>query len=332
MKISELGEFGLIRRLTADLATNDERVVCGIGDDCSAIRRSSGLLDLVTTDLLVERVHFLRQTLTPKQLGHKAMSVNLSDIAAMGGRPENAYVSLAVPADLTVEYLDELYLGLRAAAEPHGVRLLGGDTTGSKADLVINVAVTGVVAESEVLYRRGARPGDRIFVSGPLGDSGAGLFALLDKEDRRDDNAVRLIDRHLQPIAQVKAGRAIAKSGLATAMIDVSDGLVQDLGHICEASKVGAAIEQASLPLSAELTTFCRDRKLDPLKFALGGGEDYVLLLTGDSQLADKLKVQKITLHPIGAITDGRQRLLKKTDGSLESLEEMGWDHFRSAK
>jgi len=175
MELSEIGEFGFIRRVSRGCLIRSEGVERAIGDDAAAFLVPSDELTLVTTDLLVERVHFLRDATTPFNLGHKAMAVNLSDIAAMGGTAREAFVSTAIPVGCPVEYLDELYDGMKSLAARYGVNILGGDTTGSAADLVLNVTVVGHVRRNEVLYRSGAKPGDAVCVTGPVGDSRAGL-------------------------------------------------------------------------------------------------------------------------------------------------------------
>jgi thiamine-monophosphate kinase len=329
MKLSDLGEFGLIARIAEHCVARPEGVVKGIGDDCAVVRASGGRLTLVTVDLLVERVHFLRGAITPEQLGAKALAVNLSDVAAMGGTPRDAFVSLAVPPDMTVEYLDAFYAGMKAMAARHAVNLLGGDTTGSKADLVINIALTGEVDEREVLYRGGARVGDAIYVTGPLGDSAGGLDAVLNARAEGSAAARELVRRHHEPIPHVDAGRRIAASGHARAMIDVSDGLASDLGHLCDESRVGAEVEAARVPVSPELATHCAAHGMDATRLAISGGEDYVLLLAADPAIEAALAGSGVALRRIGRIVDAGRREIVHPDGSREPLVPTGWDHFR---
>jgi thiamine-monophosphate kinase len=330
MKLSEIGEFGFIARIEAGAIVRPEEVLCGIGDDCAVTRGTAGRLRLVTTDLLVERVHFLRHAITARQLGAKALAVSLSDIAAMGGVPLEAYVSLAVPRDFPVEQLDELYAGLKGLAAETGVNLLGGDTTGSLSDLVLNVTLTGEVEEELVLYRSGACPGDTLFVTGPLGDSRAGLDAIQHGRVEESDAARELARRHHEPQAQLRAGRLIAASGLAHAMIDLSDGLAADLPHICDRSRVGAEIVEAQLPLSAELAAYASAHALDAPTLALSGGEDYVLLVAAKTGLQEMLAQSGIALFPIGRVLEPGRRELVRRSGERSPLVPGGWDHFRS--
>jgi thiamine-monophosphate kinase len=253
--------------------------------------------------------------------------VNLSDIAAMGGVAGDAYVCLALPDDLTVEYVEEMYRGMKGTAAAFSVNVLGGDTTGSKADLVISVTVTGEVERAAVLYRSGARPGDRIYLSGPVGDSGAGLDALLTR--RGGGEVDELVRRHLEPIPHLVQGRVIAASRLGHAMIDVSDGVAIDLSHICEESGVGAIVHEDTLPISPELAAYSRHFGLDPTSFALGGGEDYVLLLTGEDSLGSVAATAGVRLFEIGRIIEEPRMLLRRADGSASPLEPRGWDHFK---
>jgi len=321
VKLSDVGEFGLIERLTDNCVVNALHVVKGIGDDCSVTRGAGDTLRLVTTDMLIERVHFLRDAITPRQLGAKALAVNLSDIAAMGGTALDAYVSIAVPTDLTVAYLDELYLGMKQLARRFAVNILGGDTTASKTDLVINIAVTGEVPSSQILYRHTAKAGDRIYVTGCLGDSGAGLHAILNGGTEGVESLVR---RHLEPEPHLSRGRWLAQSGQARAMLDVSDGLTSDLGHICGQSHVGCTVVSSRLPLSPELVAYCDNNGLDALDFALSGGEDYVLLVTGSEELS-----KEPDLFEVGRVTESLDRILIGTTGEARELLASGWDHMR---
>jgi thiamine-monophosphate kinase len=330
VKLSQIGEFGVIARMEPGAIVRPDDVLCGIGDDCAVTRGRPGWVRLVTTDLLVERVHFLRSAITPRQLGAKALAVSLSDIAAMGGIPLDAVVSIAIPKDLAVEELDEIYAGFKGLAAECDVNLLGGDTTASLQDLVINVALTGEVEEDRVLYRDRARPGDTIFVAGTLGDSRAGLDAILNGRSEESDAARELVRRHHEPQPRLREGRLIAASGLAHSMIDVSDGLSADLPHVCERSHVGAEVFEAQLPLSRELEAYASARGLDASAFALSGGEDYALLLTGDERLGAALAASGVALAAIGRVVEDGRRELVRRSGDRAPLAPGGWDHFRS--
>jgi thiamine-monophosphate kinase len=337
VKLSELGEFAFIDRITPGCQAADQsRVLRGIGDDAAVIECGGSLL-LVTTDMLIERVHFLRGTISYRQLGYKSLAVNLSDIAAMGGVPHEAFVSIAIPPTVSVEDLDELYDGMKALARDAGVNVLGGDTTGSKADLCINIAVTGSVPRDEVLYRTGARVGDRILVTGTLGDSAGGLTVLLERPELPDEVARFLLEAHYLPQLFLTEARILAASGAAHAAIDLSDGLASDLRHICRGSGVGAVVDVPSLPLSAPLRQLCAATGHDLLRLALGGGEDYRLLVTVDPGRVAELRSMVAertgrTLFDIGEIVTGDAIRLRHADGTCAPLELSGFDHFAKGR
>ncbi|MCH2390873.1 MAG: thiamine-phosphate kinase, partial [Nitrospinales bacterium] len=240
--LKQLGEFGLIERLRSRLNTRSPRVKKGIGDDSAVFSTRPNTLQLTSTDSLIESIHFDLKTITPKQLGHKAMAVNISDIAAMGGTPYLALISLGLPTSTSKKFIDELYSGLQTICNSYGIELAGGDTVASPKHLFINVCVLGEACKNRVFYRTGAKPGDQIFVTGNLGDSAMGLRILMDKNKNfiatKHRNA--LVKKHLEPIPRVKESGLLAKSLLkVTSMIDVSDGLTQDLGHLCAKDKFG---------------------------------------------------------------------------------------------
>jgi thiamine-monophosphate kinase len=317
VKLSDLGEHGLIRRVTGGIPLDPARVVLGVGDDCSVTRLPGGQLQLVTTDLLLENVHFLRDVIQPEELGAKAMAVNLSDIAAMGGTALDAWVSLGLSQAVDVEWVDRLYSGMTRVAAAHRVSLLGGDTTAAE-QIVLNLVLLGEVAPGEILLRSGAQPGDRIFVSGHLGDSAAGLHALRERLE-----APELVRRHHSPEPRLELGRRLATSGLVHAAIDLSDGLASDLNHICDASGVGSEVHADQLPRSAALEAYCRRHHLDPVAFALAGGEDYELLVTGALALRDIPG-----LVEVGEVVGGDERTLLCGDTRCP-LEPAGFDHLR---
>jgi thiamine-monophosphate kinase len=336
VKLKDLGEFNFIDRITPGCDAGDpSHVVQGIGDDAAITTRAEGV-QLVTTDLLIERVHFIRGTISPRQLGYKSLAVNLSDIAAMGGTPHDAYVSIAIPPEVPVEELDAIYDGMKELARASDVNLLGGDTTGSRQDLCINIVVIGSVRREEVLLRSGAREGDRIAVTGTLGDSAGGLAVLLSDPEIPADVAATLLRAHYEPEMYLEEARLFAVSGVVHAAIDLSDGLASDLRHICQRSGVGAVVDLASVPLSDELRVLCNDTGADPLQLALSGGEDYRLLVTVDPAGFDELSrgIARATgreLYDIGAIVAEPGIHLRATDGSLTPMSISGWDHFITA-
>lgn len=274
MKLVQLGEFGFIERIR-QAAAPAERIVVGIGDDCAATTLAPGELLLTTTDLLIEDIHFRRQWSDMRLLGRKSVAVNVSDIAAMGGAPRHLYLALGIPEEMTVEELDTFMAGFLEAAGEYGAALAGGDTCRSPGPLTISVTAEGAVPEGELVRRAGARVGDAIYVSGTLGDSALALRTLA-AGGTPDPFLAR---RHHDPAARTKLGRALAASGIPTAMIDLSDGLAADLGHILSASQAGARIDEEALPLS---DSFRRALEKDPelIALALSGGEDYELLFT----------------------------------------------------
>jgi thiamine-monophosphate kinase len=333
LKINEIGEFGLIESIKKDCITSLEGVVKGIGDDCAVFHSSSGRVLLLTTDMLVEDIHFLPNTISPYQLGRKAIAVNLSDIAAMGGTPLVTLISLAVPAQTEVEEIQELYRGMREICGLYSVNIVGGDTVASPDNLIINISLIGDANEQEVLYRSGARPGDKIYLTGTVGDSSAGLSILKQEISAHESLCGHFIKVHNEPEPLLKTGKVIGESRLATAMIDLSDGLLSDLGHICEESRVGALLSKDKIPLSQELKSLAAHTGLDPLDFALSGGEDYVLLVTvpsaktQDFELAYKDRASS-PLFLIGDIREEKGIRIMNENGSVQELVPQGFDHF----
>ncbi len=333
MRLREIGEFGFIDRIKGGCLVRDRDVIRGIGDDCAVVRASGGGVSLLTTDMLVEDVHFRRDRIPPFKLGRKALAVNVSDIAAMGGLPREAMVSLAIPETVPLEYLEGLYAGMKALAAEFEVNLVGGDTTRAPERLVINVALTGEAAEDEIRYRSGAGPGEVVFLTGPVGSSAAGLHLLLSDRPGEDFQGKDvLLEAHLDPRPHVEAGRIIAASKAAGALIDVSDGLAGDLGHICADSGIGAVIEEERIPTTAPFREYCARCGLDPLPLILSGGEDYVLLGTvpepSAQSLAEALAAGGCAFHPIGRTRPEPGIELIGRDGSRREIEPAGWNHF----
>lgn len=334
MSLKHIGEFGFIERIRRGCVINPRGIVKAIGDDAAAFRTEAGHLTLVTTDLLVERVHFLRDATSGYNLGYKALAVNLSDIAAMGGTAGNAFVSIAIPEDCTLDYIEDIYRGMKFLAAQYEVNILGGDTTGSTRDLIINIAVTGTVLENEALYRDAARAGDVILSDGFLGDSRAGLHLLLNRIKADKPYLEALLNAHLLPRPSLIEGRFLAGRPGIHAAIDVSDGLSSDLGHILRESKVGARLFSDRMPVSPALEQFCRQFGFDPVEYALAGGEDYTLLVTVDPAGADELvrnfsAVFQRPLYRIGDIADQGIFELVETGGNTRTIVPSGWNHFK---
>jgi len=334
MRLEEIGEFGFIKKISRGCLIRADSIVKAIGDDAAAFVTASDELTLVTTDLLVERVHFMMHGISGFALGHKSLAVNLSDIAAMGGTAREAFVSIAIPKNCPIDYLEDFYDGMKSLASEFDVNILGGDTTGSKADLVINIAVVGSVPEDEMLCRDKARPGDVVFSTGFLGDSRAGLYLILNEIVAGTKGLEELKSTHLMPKPFLREGRFLARRPGLHAAIDVSDGLSSDIGHIAKESSVGVRLYSDKIPLSPGLIEFCERFDLDPVEYALAGGEDYTLLCTispdrMDSVARDYLETFKEPLYPIGEIIQDKRMEIIGLDNKVRSLSPRGWDHFK---
>ncbi|MBO4843584.1 MAG: thiamine-phosphate kinase [Bacteroidales bacterium] len=316
MDLKELGEFGLIERIKEAVGGAPEGVL-GIGDDCAVLPQAGGMETLVTTDMLVEGSHFLRDDIPARLLGWKSAAVNFSDIAAMGGRPVGSFLSLGLPRGLDTEWMDGFTAGYRECSDYCGAPLLGGDTTTSQAGICINVTVLGECASGRSRKRSDAVPGDLVCVTGPLGDSGGGLQVIL-KGVERDAAAGALVARHYRPVPRVREGMALAATPGVHSMMDISDGIASDLRHILKASGTGAEIRTADIPLSAELRQVCARQGWDALDLALTGGEDYELLFT----MAPGTE-PTVTYYVIGRITEGRDLVWVGSD-----RDYLGFRHF----
>jgi len=333
MAIKDIGEFGFIKKISRGCLIRPESIIKAIGDDAAAFTTDPSQISLITTDLLVERIHFLRQAISGFDLGYKSLAVNLSDIAAMGGTARESFVSIAIPENCPLDYLEAIYDGMRSLAAQFKVNILGGDTTRSTIDLIINVTVHGLIVKEELLCRDAAKPGDIIFSTGYLGDSKAGLHLILNDIPADSDEWRHLLRAHLRPVPHLMEGRFLAQQPAVKAAMDISDGLSSDLGHIAEASDVGANIYSNKIPLSRNLTGFCEKFNFDPVDYALSGGEDYTLLCTASPEEADSIatdfqKKFKRPLFEIGKITTEKELKIYYPDGSIKSIARTGWDHF----
>jgi thiamine-monophosphate kinase len=330
-----LREFQLIEHLRRRFGRTGPSVVLGIGDDTAIIKPPPGRHLLLTTDLLVEDIHFTLSTSTYEDIGYKAAVANLSDIAAMGGTPHALAVSIAIPRSVNAADVTRLYRGLMAACRPYGVSLIGGDTSASRHGLFLSVTLTGYVAPKRILRRDGARIGDIVYVTGTLGDSLAGL-QLLQKRPRKGISRrdIRyLITRHHRPTPRVQTGQFLAARGLATAAIDVSDGLSGDLVHLCEQSAVGVHIDASALPLSRACRAYAVATKTNPIQLALRGGEDYELLFTVPATRRDALERLRrhagCRLTPIGVIRSKRFGMtLDIGHGNATPIRNTSYQHF----
>lgn len=299
------------------------RGVVGIGDDCAIIGGEAEEW-LFSTDLVVEGVHFLRTKSTPEEVGWKSAAVNLSDIAAMGGEPVATFLSIALPREARGEWAERFVKGYAEISNLYGVPLLGGDTTSSLRDVAINVGVLGKNPTGTSLLRSGARVGDTIFVTGMLGDSGAGLRLLLG-DHPTDDLVAYLTTKHNRPTPRIAEGIALRKTGKVGAMMDISDGIASDLRHILRASGVGAEVELSALPISSELRQVCEREGWSAEELAIAAGEDYELLLTAPEEIASEVD---FPLYPIGKITEGTGDIVWLDGGEKEELQTKGFTHF----
>ncbi|MFZ1977798.1 MAG: thiamine-phosphate kinase [Bacteroidota bacterium] len=334
MKLSVLGEFGFIKRIAEPFLKKLPQEIVGIGDDCAVIPLNRSASLLVTTDMLIEDIHFIRAKISPRDLGYKSLAVNLSDIAAMGGAPESAFLSIGIPNDIDVEWLDDFYAGIHDLAESEKVQLLGGDTTKSPRNIIINIAVLGRANPRLIKYRSSAKQGDVICVSDFLGDSGGGLKCLLENSPF-DKETAYLIKRHNRPRAQIAEGAWLAERKGVHAMMDVSDGIDSDLQRIMERSGCGAEIHIECLPISAQLQDTAKKFSWDAVEIAATGGEDYCLLATIDQNdyLAISEEFKKRFNQPlfnIGLIIEKEPAPRYRKNGKIIELKKHGFDHFNN--
>ena len=331
--LQEIGEFGLIHRIRKGITSSDPALVQGIGDDVAVVEvgQMGTKALLVTTDILIEDIHFDLSWTDPSQLGRKALAVNLSDIASMGGTPKYFLISIGLPKNLPLSFVSSFYRGLKKEAKRFRVELIGGDTSLSQK-IVINICLLGEGRKKDLLFRRGARVGDDLFVSGTLGDAALGLRILQKKGKAK--GAEGLIKKHLSPRPRLELGQAIAKHHWATAMIDVSDGLLIDTSHLIQESGVGVRIWEDQIPLSRFYRKWVLSFSKDPFQFALSGGEDYELLFTAPPELRERIsslaRSLRIPITRIGEILPINEGLhIIKKDGKDYFPSRLGFEHFR---
>jgi len=315
LTVSSLGERALIARITARLSS-PSWVIVGPGDDAAVIAPQRGALDVLTVDALVDGVHFDRRFVPPDAIGHRALAVNLSDLAAMGAEPRAALLSLALPPTLEVEEVDRLLDGLLALAATHRVAVIGGNVTRTPGPLTIDVTAIGTVHPRRILTRAGARPGDEVYVTGSVGGAAVGLRAL------KDGQASPAIDRYLRPQPRVRAGVVLARTRAASACMDLSDGLADGLHQVADASGVGMDIDANAIPRGDGAT----------LDLALSGGDDYELLFTVRPSQRGRFRGARrefadLPVTRIGVITRGRDVVLRDETGTRPV--PAGYEHFR---
>jgi thiamine-monophosphate kinase len=325
LPLTEKALIGRIRR-RVEVARGRGVVRTGIGDDAAVLECPSGFEILLTTDFSLEGVHFRREWHPPDSVGHRCLTRGLSDIAAMGGEPSAAFLSLALPPDLPQSWVDGFMSGLLRLARQFDVQLAGGDTAESPGEVLADIVVVGQVPAGKALLRSGARPGDSIYVTGELGYPAwilhrlrEGGVAALGPKGRARYTAHA---PHFYPQPRIAVGRWLQERGLATAAIDVSDGLSTDLGHICEESGVGALIHEAAIPRPSGLPT-------SSLHYALHGGEDYELLFAVPGSRPVPSRIARVRVTRIGEIIRGRDMWLVDSHGQRKPLRPRGWEHFR---
>lgn len=334
-----IGEFGLIARLTQGLETRPD-VVLGVGDDAAVLDVGPDMLLVATCDAQVEGRHFLSSIATPQEIGHKTLAVNASDIAAMGAEPLWALISLLLPADVSIARLDGIYEGIRSLGRRLGIAIVGGNVSGTDGPLTLDMTLLGRVARGRACRRSGGQPGDLLVVTGTLGAAAAGLLAFTTGRDTQPYTDVApVVVEHARtalaaPMPRVAEGRALAATGIVSAMVDVSDGLTADLNHLCVASGVGAVLDAEALPIDAAATALAKAYGREPLDLALSGGEVYELLFSVPPAALDTAldAVRSVggSASVIGRLTEAREGLqLRLRDGTLRALEPRGWDHLR---
>lgn len=333
MQIKELGELAFIKKLAQQFSAGHPRIIKGIGDDTSVTIQDRTRYLLCTTDTLVEDIHFSLKYTSAYNLGKKAVSISLSDIAAMGGIPVFLLTSITIPKKTTTNFIELLYKGIKKMAQGFDVALIGGNTSSSPDKITITTTIVGEVPKDEAVFRKGASVGDMIYVTGCLGDSALGL-KLLKKSAVRSQKLIGSVLRHIDPLPRVKEGREIAKRKLATGMIDISDGLVADLRHIAEQSSVGARIWLDKIPLSASFKKWALTHPND-IALALNGGEDYELLFTASEKNASKMrnlsKELSLPITHIGEIMPKRYGIkVLDQKGKAFPLSIEGFEHFRN--
>lgn len=338
--VSDLGEFGLINHLTKHFKISQQTTVKGVGDDAAVLAQETGYQTILTTDMLVEGVHFDLSYMPLKHLGYKAVVVNLSDVYAMNAKAEQITVSIAISNRFPVEAIEELYLGIKTACELYKVDLVGGDTTSSTSGLIISITAIGKAKTGDVVYRNGAKPNDLVVVSGDIGAAYLGLQVLerekqvflVNPNSQPDlEPYTYLVERQLKPEARKDIPELLKKLGVKpTSMIDISDGLSSEILHICSQSKVGCKIFEERIPMDPQFMMTCEEFQLEATTIAMSGGEDYELLFTIPIEDHDKIKGNP-HLTVIGHITEASQgvNLITRANSQVEIIAT-GWKNLTS--
>ena len=335
--LSDIGEFGLIDRIHKLLEKEGLRalgITLGIGDDAASFCPRAGHEILVTCDSMVEGRHYLPDHITPFDLGRRAMALNISDIGAMGGQPLYALVSLGLKAETLMTDVEAMYRGFIAELNPFGASIIGGNVTKAEHAIFIDITLIGEAKPENIVRRSTAKAGDMILITGYPGQSAAGLHLLLNAVDGEDLNDHPLVRAFNTPSHRAREGKAIARSGYATAMIDTSDGFLGDLGHVCEESGVGATLNLDSIPISEELRKAAVKLGLDPYELVLKESDDYELIVTCSTDHVEGIRsavaaVSDVPVTEVGRITDATDGIkLIFHDGTERVVTPAGWDHF----
>lgn len=335
MTVSELTERELIARIQQRLPPAPPWVVVGIGDDAAVVEPARNRLDVLTADTIVEGVHFDRRFTPPQAVGHRALAVNLSDLAAMGAAPRMALLSLALPGTLPCLDFDGIVEGLASLAASHRVHVVGGNLTRIPGPLVVDVTAVGSVKRRRVLTRRGARAGDEIYMTGTVGAAVAGLQFLKATERREAPAMMACVERYLYPLPRVRAGMVIGRSGAASACMDMSDGLADAVLQVAGSSGVGAILDADALPIEPGAREWFAQRGVDPVLEAMAGGDDYELLLTVPRKLRRRFlavaRTGGVPMTRIGVCTPDREVVVRGQSGDrpVEMALPLGFSHFR---
>lgn len=314
----------LIAAIRGRAASRSRAIATGIGDDCAVLQIPPGHQALVTTDFSLEGVHFRREWHQAEVVGHRCLARGLSDIAAMGGNPVAAFLSLALPQNLVQSWVNQFLKGFLTLADQFHVTLAGGDTAQSPAGILADIVVLGSVPKGKAVLRSGARAGDRIYVTGALGGAAATLNVLFSGKKLSAAD----FPRHFYPMPRLEVGRFLREKGLASAMIDLSDGLSTDLGHICDESRVGAKIQASTIPLAS----IGKPTQPVAMEFAINGGDDYELLFTAPPDKRVPSRIAGLPITQIGRISRDKHVLVINENGVASRLRPQGWEHFKRTK
>lgn len=329
IKLKNLGEINLIKHLQNTISYSHPNIIVGIGDDAAIIKNSFDKCLVVTTDALVEGIHFNLKTFTPYQIGWKSVASNLSDIAAMGANPKYLLISMGLPEDLTLSFWDEIYRGIKKLSSNYEVCVIGGDTVKSPK-LFINITLLGEVAKDGYITRRGAKIGEKLVVTGYLGNSQAGLSILEHNIHLNKEAKKFLVNKHLLPQPKIKEGLIISKNKLASCMIDISDGLSSELYRLKEENEVGFRIFEEKLPCSPALKLFCENFNTSFVEIILSGGEDYELLFTCEESKLKILQEAEINFFVIGEVISEKEIKIINKEGKAKIIEKSGYEHFKN--